>query len=147
MRSPSLWRFVGKQVAKQFTDDNRCFACGKENPIGLKMEFAPDGSGYRAAFMPSPDHQGWKGVCHGGIVATVLDEVMAQCVHRAGITAVTARMCVDFKAPVTTDRGYEVSGRIVERKGKIVRAQAELTGEDGAVAARAIATFFVVEED
>lgn len=136
-----------QDMSEKWTDDNRCFACGKRNPIGLKMDFEPNGSGWKSTFTPSPDHQGWQGVCHGGIVATVLDEVMAQCVQRSGITAVTARLQVDFKQPISTGGDYEVWGRIVQERRKIIEAEARLTDPEGAVGARAKGTYFVIERD
>jgi uncharacterized protein (TIGR00369 family) len=137
---------MSERMAERFIDDNRCFGCGKRNPIGLKMEFAQHGSGWRSTFTPSPDQQGWRGVCHGGIVSTVLDEIMAQSVARVGITAVTARISVEFKRPVKTGEEYLVFGRFVEKRGRIIKTEAEMTDAKGVRAATAKGTYFVVGE-
>ena len=137
---------MSEQMAERFIDNNRCFGCGKLNPIGLRMEFAPEGSGWKSAFTPSADHQGWDGVCHGGIVSTVLDEIMAQCVSRMGITAVTAKISVEFKRPVKIEEEYLVFGRSVERRGKVIKTEAEIRDARGEPAATATATYFIVSE-
>ena len=53
-----------------------CFVCGESNAAGLKLRFETDGRIVRTRFHPRPEHAGFKGVVHGGIIATVLDEVM-----------------------------------------------------------------------
>ena len=45
-----------------------CFACGQENPIGLKLRFTWDGQTAHAEFTPTELHQGWWGIVHGGII-------------------------------------------------------------------------------
>src|SRR5262245_4874414 len=57
-------------------DDAMCFCCGQKNPIGLKLEFheTPDGR-MGTIWIPRKEHQGFKDIVHGGLVATVLDEV------------------------------------------------------------------------
>ena len=61
-------------------DNNYCFACGKENPDGLQLEFkySEDGSKVETTYIPPEKFQGWKGIVHGGIITTLLDEIMAR---------------------------------------------------------------------
>src|SRR5688500_12117637 len=80
--------------------DHACFGCGDENPIGLRLRFAPVGDGVRASFIPGPEHQGFDNVIHGGIISTVLDEAMAWATARAGFWAVTGEMQVRFRQPL-----------------------------------------------
>ena len=56
---------------------NQCFACGQDNPIGLKLKFSWDGKTARAEFTPTELHQGWQGVLHGGIIYTLLKTLVA----------------------------------------------------------------------
>jgi acyl-coenzyme A thioesterase PaaI-like protein len=52
-----------------------CFVCGIENPIGLKLRFYTDDEGRCIArFRPKPEHQGYPGQLHGGIISALLDE-------------------------------------------------------------------------
>jgi acyl-coenzyme A thioesterase PaaI-like protein len=53
-----------------------CFVCGESNPAGLNLRFETDGRVVRARFTPRVEHVGFKQVVHGGIIATVLDEIM-----------------------------------------------------------------------
>ena len=46
--------------------DHACFGCGDDNPIGLRLRFAPDADVVKASFIPGPDHQGYHGACTAG---------------------------------------------------------------------------------
>ncbi|HEY6572623.1 MAG TPA: PaaI family thioesterase, partial [Candidatus Eisenbacteria bacterium] len=82
-------------------DDAYCFCCGRENPIGLKLEFeeTPEGR-MRTLWTPRKEHQGFKDIVHGGLVGTVLDEVMVRLLYLRGIHAVTAGMETKLLKPV-----------------------------------------------
>lgn len=60
------------------TDYQRCFVCGQRNPYGLKLVFRQEEQSIVADFRPHEEHQGFPGVIHGGIVASVLDEVLGR---------------------------------------------------------------------
>ena len=53
--------------------DDMCFACGRKNPIGLKLGFHFDGDDYVTTLAVRPEYQGWTGIIHGGLLATALD--------------------------------------------------------------------------
>ena len=57
--------------AKEYT---WCFACGKANPIGLKLEFERTEEECSTAFIPKREHQSYDGRMHGGLISTLLDE-------------------------------------------------------------------------
>lgn len=59
-------------------DDRYCFACGLDNPDGLRIEWITSGKTATATFIPDRKYQGWKGILHGGITATLLDEAMTR---------------------------------------------------------------------
>ncbi|HSQ59356.1 MAG TPA: PaaI family thioesterase, partial [Acidobacteriota bacterium] len=66
-------------------DDAYCFCCGPENPIGLKLTFEETSEGrMRTLWTPRKEHQGFKDIVHGGLVATVLDEVMVRLLYLRG---------------------------------------------------------------
>jgi acyl-coenzyme A thioesterase PaaI-like protein len=56
----------------------RCFVCGQRNPFGLHLVFRIENDSIVADFQPREEHQGFPGVIHGGIVASVLDETMGR---------------------------------------------------------------------
>jgi len=118
-------------------DDDGCFACGKSNPFGLQLEFATEGEEYVAYFTPEKRHQGYVGIVHGGIVSTVLDEVMARYVHVLGHSAVTGEMTVRFKRPARVGHKLRFAGRIEEENSHMILCSARATDEDGTLIAEA----------
>ena len=83
---------------------HNCFACGTLNVHGLQLELhAADGLCWVELEL-AERFQGWEGIAHGGIVCTLLDEVMAWAVVDHDMWGVTARMSVEFKKPVPLGR-------------------------------------------
>ena len=103
-----------------------CFCCGAKNPIGLKLEFheTPDGR-MRTVWTPRKEHQGFKDIVHGGLVATVLDEVMVRLLYLRGIEAVTAGMETKLIRPLMWGQPYRFEGWIVQDRGRAVITEAE----------------------
>ncbi len=131
---------------KVFTDNLRCFVCGKDNPDGLRLDFRMDGErGAAEAAVTFPErYQGWETVVHGGLQATVLDEAMIKAAWAKGQRSVTGEMTVRYIKPVRTGTPYLVRGRVTGSKGKITLAESELVNMDGEVAARATGKLFRV---
>ena len=125
--------------------DDYCFGCGASNPEGLRLRFDVD-EGRRSAeatFKPRPEHQGYAGVTHGGIIATLLDEAMLKLCWELGIPAVTARLEVEIKKPVPVGEELRVRGWIVRDRGRAVEAEAEITNFRGEVVAAGRSTAVV----
>jgi hypothetical protein len=57
-------------------EDDYCFVCGARNPVGLKLDFRVVDGRVETVFVPAPEHQGFAGIIHGGLVGLVLDEAM-----------------------------------------------------------------------
>jgi len=125
-------------------EDNMCFGCGAKNPIGLKLEFRKDNGDYVTRFVPRTEHQGWSGITHGGILATLLDEAMVRLSWQEGLNAVTAELTVRFRRPARTGKTLEIRGRITGEEGRKVYGAAEAVGEDGRVVAEATAVMMKV---
>ncbi len=117
-------------------DDHYCFACGVRNPDGLGLRFEyPEPGRSRAEFTPARKYQGWSGILHGGIIATLLDEAMAHALggaaRGAGESAVTAEMTIKFKKPVRTGEKTILEGRVTGAKGRLVECAAVLKNASG----------------
>jgi uncharacterized protein (TIGR00369 family) len=125
-------------------DNNGCFVCGKNNPIGLKLEFAPEGDEYVTYFVPGNEHQGWKGIAHGGIVSALMDEVMARALHAAGYRAVTGEMTVRYRKPTLVGKKARFAGKYVSEEGRVIQMSARATDEEGNLLAEATAKFVKV---
>lgn len=121
---------------------HNCFACGSLNTNGLHLELhAQDGRCWTDLTL-AERFEGWEGMAHGGIICTILDEVMAWAVVDSDLWGVTARMSVEFKKPVPIGRPLRGEGRVVEAKRRIVQTEGVLMdAADGTVLARAEAVF------
>ncbi len=131
-------------------DDHYCFGCGKNNPYGLHLHFYPleDESGIWTPFTPRREHEGYTGIVHGGIITTVLDEVMAWSLYRLDAWAVTARMSVTFRRPVEIGVEARAIGRVVSDRGRLIEVAGEVRRvADDILLAEAAATFARVSEE
>ena len=128
-------------------DDRWCFACGIENPHGLHLAgFREEGGWYICDFVPARHHQGWAGITHGGILSTLLDEMMTRVIWARGIDAVTAELTVRFRRPVETGIALQLRAQIVSERGRLTVTRAEALLPDATVAAEAEGKFIVVKE-
>jgi uncharacterized protein (TIGR00369 family) len=121
----------------ELIDDGHCFACGSKNPIGLKLKFIFDGEALTTEFIPKKEHQGYFNIVHGGIITTLLDEVMVQLAIKMGMPAVTARMDVRLKKPLNVGEKITVTAEILKETRKTFEAYAKTVTEDGTVVADA----------
>lgn len=120
-------------------DDNGCFACGKSNPIGLKLEFDVESDEYVTYFTPAKEHQGYVGITHGGILSTILDEVMARYVYILGHNTVTGEITVRFKRPARTGQRLRFAGRVESENSRLLLCSAKATDDNDQVIAEATA--------
>lgn len=108
-----------------------CFVCGDDNASGLHVKFARDGEeGSRAEYLVDDEHVGWPGLMHGGLLFTLMDEAVAWAVIFAGLHGVTGKAEVRFRRPATVGARLAITGRIVERARRTVKARAEITRVD-----------------
>jgi acyl-coenzyme A thioesterase PaaI-like protein len=126
--------------------NNRCFGCGADNPLGLQMRIAREGDEYVSRLVVSERFQGWGGLAHGGFLCTVMDEVMAHAMRGGAYRSVTARINARFRKAVPIGSRITARGRLLGRRGKIVRTSARIELEDGAIAAEAEGTFVILAE-
>ena len=127
-----------------------CFVCGLANPVGLKIVFSEDREQQLvyAELDLSEAYRSYPGVVHGGILCTILDEVLFRTSLIEGSPwMVTARMEVRFKAPVPTEKPLTASAEVTNRKRRILEATGEIRLEDGTLAVEADATFVRIPED
>ncbi|MGI6685753.1 MAG: PaaI family thioesterase [Bacillota bacterium] len=119
--------------------DSMCFACGKQNPIGLKLKFYVDNEEYITVFTPNEEHQGYPGIMHGGLTATILDEITARYAWSKGKVAFTASLNVRYRKGIPIGKPVTFKSRLVKKRGRLYEMEAEAILEDGTVAAEATA--------
>lgn len=118
-------------------NDTHCFACGVDNPIGLKLKFTPIPNGVETFFTTSDLYQGFQNIIHGGIVATLLDEAIAWACRICGVDAVTGELTVRYKRPMIANQCVKIIGMIDKNKGKILYGSAQIIDQDGNLIATA----------
>lgn len=127
--------------------DTLCFCCGTENERGLHLVITYPEPGTAETTLVVPGwFSGWQGVTHGGLLSTILDEIMAHaCIGLGAGTAaaVTADMSVRFLLPVATGSSIKAKGKVVEVKGRIIRTGGSILDAEGRTAAEASARFVV----
>lgn len=126
------------------SESNGCFVCGPGNPIGLKLAFRMDGDVCRSEFTPREEHAGYRGVTHGGIVFSVLDDVMANWLWLSGIRCMTARAEIRYRDELPVGVPVRLEGRCLRRKGRLAQMEGKvIRQDDGAVVAEATASFMI----
>lgn len=119
----------------------RCFACGPANPIGLHLQFTVVGGKAAAEFVPHPDHQGYAGITHGGILATVLDEAMARVLWDSGRPALTGSFTMRLRKPCSAGEPLRVEGWVEFERSRFINCKATLTDASGGVTAEATGVY------
>jgi uncharacterized protein (TIGR00369 family) len=114
-----------------------CFVCGVENPIGLHLDIWMDDEQVWTDFTPGQQHQGWPGVLHGGIQATLLDEIMGRVAFLRHQWMVTVKMEMAYRKPVPLGQPLKITARAEQwRSGRMV-AVGQILLADGSVAVEA----------
>lgn len=124
-----------------------CFVCGEANSLGLKLRFETDGKLVRATFTPRPEHIGFKGVIHGGLIATVLDEIMVwACAVPTRRFAFCAEMNVRFLNPMSPGARVQLTGELTaNRKGRIFEAKGTAQDAAGLMLAEATGKYLPIK--
>ncbi|HIF74841.1 MAG TPA: PaaI family thioesterase [Porticoccaceae bacterium] len=112
------------------TDGNRCFVCGPGNNIGLKLVFRIEDDVCRSEFSPDDMHCGYDGVTHGGIIFSVLDDVMANWIHLKGIRAYTAKCDIRYKDNLPTGTQVNLEGHCIKQRGRLIVMEGKMFRAD-----------------
>jgi uncharacterized protein (TIGR00369 family) len=111
--------------------DHNCFVCGVANPIGMRVHIELGEGSARTSWEAGDDFVGWSDKVHGGIIATLLDEVMAWAPSSFDSWAVTAEMSVRYRSPASPGERLEAEARVVERRRRIYEVRGEVRGTGG----------------
>jgi len=124
-----------------------CFVCGESNAFGLKLRFHSDGCVVETRFTPGTEHVGFKGVVHGGIISTVLDEIMVwACAVQTKRFGYCAELNVRFLNPLAPGEEVLVRSELVaNRKNRIYETKATMTSPAGTVFAEATGKYLPVK--
>jgi acyl-coenzyme A thioesterase PaaI-like protein len=129
--------------------DNYCFVCGKDNPQGLKIKvtYHPEETAATTELALPREYQGWADVIHGGILATLLDEMMAHAVWHFAGPGLTLSMETRFHHPLKPEEPIRVRGVLTTPNGSRRTAEAEIIRvADGKKIASGKSRFLLLEE-
>ncbi len=122
-------------------NSKNCFACGMENPIGLKLEMYADpvNGGVVCDYTIPKIYEGYPGIAHGGIVATLLDEVISRVymVEDHNRFMFTAKLSTRFRKHVPVEQPLHMTGQWIKDRGRAGEAKAAIYGPDGELLAEA----------
>lgn len=126
---------------------NHCFACGKDNPQGMRLKFYIDEEARQAIckFKLARRYQGPPGHAHGGIIATILDEAMGKINKLSRVVALTRSMNVEYLKPVPLGKPLTVVGRAQQVQGRERTNAAEIIDEEGQILACSTGKFIAVD--
>jgi uncharacterized protein (TIGR00369 family) len=137
---------VGETIQLAPNPTNRCFGCGGANAAGMKLTFEQDNGKRRIVgrFVLGERYQGGGGMAHGGIIATLLDEVMGKVCRFREVRAVTAELNVEYLKPVNVENEIVVEGWETEQKGRNLFHVGEIRNAAGDVLARGKGRFVII---
>jgi uncharacterized protein (TIGR00369 family) len=133
---------------KELPHTHSCFVCGDANPRGFKIRSETDGKVVRTLFAFSPEHVGFKQTVHGGLTATVLDEIMTwACAVQAKRFAYCAELNVRYIQPIRPgEKLSAVAELTANRRGRIFETKAELRDASGNLLASATGKYIPLKD-
>lgn len=113
-----------------------CFACGPDNPVGLRIDFHFDGEVCTAEFTPNENHVGYEDTVHGGILYTALDDVTANVLYQQGRKAHTARCEIRYRQVARVGDTLTLKGWIESERRRLIvlKGEARRKSDDALVA-------------
>lgn len=129
-------------------EEHHCFACSAQNPCGLHMRFEVEGEQVICNWKPEQKFQGFYNVLHGGIQATLMDEIAAWAVQLFCKTAgVTSNMNVKYLHPVhISNEKIKLVATIESVRRRIADVKVDLFDEKETLCATATVTYFLFNE-
>ena len=126
-------------------DNHNCFGCSPINPSGLQMKFYTDDSRVFSQLTVPPHLCGWNQLVHGGVLSTILDEIMSwAAIYLLKRITLTRSMTVEFLKPVYINNRLKAEGRLLELKGRHEAVmEGILTNDEETVCARSTGNFAV----
>ena len=127
-------------MKRQQPNAEHCFVCGRSNEQGLQMVFYDNGIDQVESELTVPEFcQGYPEITHGGVLASILDEVVGRCImatdhHRF---MMTVNMTVQYRHPVPVGTRIRAVGTLTRLKGRLAKARGEIVLPDGTVACEA----------
>jgi acyl-coenzyme A thioesterase PaaI-like protein len=133
-------------MSGEIEDAPMCFACGPDNPIGLRIRFDVEGDECTAEFTPDENHVGFSDTVHGGIIYTALDDVTANILYQQGRKAHTARCEIRYRQPARVGETLKVKGWIENERRRLVMLKGEIRRKSDDVLVADCESSFMLEK-
>jgi uncharacterized protein (TIGR00369 family) len=133
----------------QSIEGYNCFGCSAKNAFGLAMKFTENDEGLNCEWIPPEHFQGWMGVLHGGIQATLLDEIASWIVFvKLGKSGVTSELKVRYKHPVRmSDKPLTINAKLKEMHRNIAIIDTFLYDHEGKLCAQGECKYFTFSDE
>lgn len=121
-----------------------CIVCGQKekNPNTLNLRFRITDEGVETPFIADARQEGYKGIIHGGVMTSLLDETIGWAVAvQTRKYFMTAELTVRFVKSLPVGTRTIVKGRVIEIKSRYSIAGGEIVDDNGVVYARAQGKF------
>lgn len=125
-----------------------CFGCSPDNDQGLRMKFSEEGEEIRCSWEPEPHFAGYGSILHGGIQATLHDEIASWVVFvKLGTAGFTERLEMDYRSPVRIDCGaIKLSSRLERMEGNKAFIRTSLFDGKGKLGSESLAVYFTLPQ-
>jgi uncharacterized protein (TIGR00369 family) len=125
-----------------------CFVCGTANPHGLDLAPEREGKKVVVRFTPGDAHRGFSRAVHGGITASLLDEVVGVAAGQGSSSkCATVELTVGYKRPLLVGVPVRAEGWYVRRQGKLVLGAGQIVDGEGRVLATARGKFMPLDPE
>jgi uncharacterized protein (TIGR00369 family) len=128
---------VEKKTNQHPKSSSYCFACGRTNPFGLKLRILGDANEVHTTFTVKKRYEGFKDITHGGIIATILDEMIAWACRKRDLSVLTAELVVRYKKKLSVGEKVQAKGKIVQEHGRLILGESLIKNTQGETIATA----------
>jgi uncharacterized protein (TIGR00369 family) len=142
-------RAQGHDTRHHKMQKNNCFVCGPNNKDGMHLKFIldEDRQTFVCRFRLSKRYTGPPGHCHGGIIASILDDAMGKVYKLHHVVALTREMTIEYLKPVPLHKPLRVEGREIKKRGRTHVNAAEILNEKNEVLARSRGIFIAIDPE
>jgi uncharacterized protein (TIGR00369 family) len=124
-----------KKTDQQPKSSSYCFACGKDNPFGLRLEISGDADEVHTTFTVKQRYEGFRDITHGGIIATILDEMIAWACQKRKLDILTAELVVRYKKKLPVGETIQAMGKIIQEHGRLIIGESLIKDSKGRIIA------------
>lgn len=126
-----------------------CFGCSPNNKLGLHLTFFEENDEIVSRWEPDSNFQGYFNILHGGIQATLMDEIASWTVYVKVKTAgFTSKAEIRYLKTVAIDQGpVTLRSKVKQMRRNLADIEVLLFDKNNTLCAQGILTFFTFPLD